>query len=118
MYWTFDNETGNIVSAKHEPILSPEQEIDQSKLQRGGYCGTCQTEPCLVESGQFCCHYAVKGWNCAHQSSVSAYPEQELQPQEAVDEEKRLLNYDDPNNHSVREKRTISPGYRPQRPRF
>lgn len=114
MYWTFDNETGKIVSAKHEPIPSPEQEIYESKRERGGYCGTCEHQPCLVESGDACCHYAVKGWNCPHQPFVSAYGERESPS--AYQEEDRLTRCDDLDNHPVRQTRSATHSWRPQRP--
>jgi hypothetical protein len=35
------------------------------------YCGTCKTDPCLVDSGVICCHQAVRYGYCSGHLDVS-----------------------------------------------
>ena len=55
-----------VYSAK-EGGMERASDIDSDDPRRiPGWCGACKSTPCLVESGEVCCHNHVRYGTCEH----------------------------------------------------
>lgn len=55
------------MSNRHLLFLDPHSDPD--------YCGSCKTTPCLVSSGQACCHDMIRYGYCSHEPLVQVEEE-------------------------------------------
>lgn len=60
-YECFDTQAGDLVPVGKEKDLLKPEEMDPN------WCGFCKMSPCLVATGEACCHNLVRDGICIHE---------------------------------------------------